>query len=173
MGGRFALYAALDHPEAVERLVLVSTTAGIDDDRERAARRQADDALAVRIEAEGVEAFVEWWLQTPLFKSLPAEVSQREDRLTNTAAGLASSLRRAGAGTMDPPLWTRLTTLEMPVLIVGGDKDPKYAALADRLAEGIGPNATKTLIAGAGHACHLERPQAFLDAIEWFLHAPH
>ena len=35
MGGRFALAAALDRPDLVERLVLIGATAGIDDDAER------------------------------------------------------------------------------------------------------------------------------------------
>jgi 2-succinyl-6-hydroxy-2,4-cyclohexadiene-1-carboxylate synthase len=169
MGGRFALYAAIRHPEAVGRLVLVSTTAGIEDDEERAARRQSDETLAVRIEREGVDAFVEWWLRTPLFAHLPPEASGRQDRLTNTAAGLASSLRLAGAGTMDPPLWTQLHTLRMPVLIVAGEEDRKYAALAARLADHIGTTATTALIAGAGHACHLEQPDAFIDVVDRFL----
>ena len=59
MGGRIALYTALALPGLVERLVLVGASPGIADSAERAARRAADDALADRIEAIGVEAFAE------------------------------------------------------------------------------------------------------------------
>jgi 2-succinyl-6-hydroxy-2,4-cyclohexadiene-1-carboxylate synthase len=164
MGGRFALHAALRHPEAMSRLVLVSTSAGIDDPDERAARRASDEALAERVETEGVEAFVDWWLTIPLFATLPPEAARRPDRLSNTAAGLASSLRLAGAGTQEP-LWDRLAAIEMPVLVVAGEMDRAYAERAHRLADSIGPNATARIIPGAGHACHLEQPEAFLETV--------
>ena len=41
MGGRLCLHLALRRPDLVERLVLVSATAGLDDEADRAARRRA------------------------------------------------------------------------------------------------------------------------------------
>ncbi len=70
MGGRTALHFALAHPGRVQRLVLISTSAGIEDPGQRAARRAADEALADRIEQEGTDRFLEWWLAQPLFASL-------------------------------------------------------------------------------------------------------
>jgi 2-succinyl-6-hydroxy-2,4-cyclohexadiene-1-carboxylate synthase len=168
MGGRFALHVALRHPEEVRRLVLVSTSAGIEDPEERAARRRWDEALAVRVEEDGLEAFVGWWLAQPLFSTLPAEAAELESRLAGTAAGLASSLRLAGAGTQEP-LWNRLNDLSMPVLVVAGELDSKYVGLADRMAAGIGPEARLEVIPGAGHACHLERPDLFGGIVGPFL----
>jgi 2-succinyl-6-hydroxy-2,4-cyclohexadiene-1-carboxylate synthase len=168
MGGRYALHVALRHPEAVQRLVLVSATAGIDDPQARAERRAGDEELAIRVETEGVEAFIEWWLERPMFRTLPAGAASRADRLTNTSAGLAASLRRAGTGTQEP-LWADLARLDMPVLAVAGALDTAYVTHARRLAESIGPNASMALIDGAGHACHLERPAAFLDLVRPFL----
>jgi 2-succinyl-6-hydroxy-2,4-cyclohexadiene-1-carboxylate synthase len=168
MGGRYALHIALADPEAVERLVLVSATAGIDDPRERAERRARDEELAARIETAGVDAFVDWWLQLPMFRTLPADAASRSDRVTNTSAGLASSLRRAGTGTQ-APLWDRLSGLHMPVLVVAGALDAAYVAHARRLVDAIGTNAALAVIEDAGHACHLERPAAFIDLVTPFL----
>src|SRR3954470_10266641 len=67
MGGRIALHTALALGPRVERLVLVGASPGLADPAERAARRAADDALAGRIEAIGVEAFAEEWAAQPLF----------------------------------------------------------------------------------------------------------
>jgi 2-succinyl-6-hydroxy-2,4-cyclohexadiene-1-carboxylate synthase len=168
MGGRYALHVALRHPGLVRRLVLVSATGGMDDPRDRAARRQSDEALAIKVETEGVAAFVAWWLQRPLFATLPPRAAAVESRLGGTAAGLAASLRLAGTGTQEP-LWSRLARLEMPVLVVAGGEDAAYLGHGRRLAAEIGSNASFAVVAGAGHACHLERPDAFLDLIQPFL----
>jgi 2-succinyl-6-hydroxy-2,4-cyclohexadiene-1-carboxylate synthase len=166
MGGRYALHVALARPAAVQRLVLVSATAGIEDPDERAARRRSDEALAARLESEGLETFLRWWLSQPLFATLPPEAAALEDRLDGSAVGLASSLRLAGTGTQEP-LWAALPALEMPVLVVAGELDSKYVALAERMAETI-PGADLAVISGAGHACHMERPGEFLRVVtEW------
>ena len=168
MGGRFALHVALRHPRLVDKLVLVSTTAGLEDPAERRARRDADEALADRVEAEGVEPFLRWWLAQPLFATLPEPLAQVESRLDATASGLADSLRRAGTGTQNP-LWEHLGELEMPVLVVAGELDTKYRALAGRLHQAIGANSQVAVIEGAGHACHLEKPDRFVEVVTGWL----
>jgi 2-succinyl-6-hydroxy-2,4-cyclohexadiene-1-carboxylate synthase len=170
MGGRTALHVALAHPDRIDRLVLISTSAGIEDAGQRAARRTADEALAARIEREGTERFLEWWLAQPLFASLPREAARVEDRLANTPAGLASSLRWAGAGAQGP-LWDRLGQLAdrgLPVLLLAGELDHAYRAHAERMAALIGPTANIEVVTGAGHACHLERPFEVAAAITRF-----
>ena len=157
MGGRLALHLALQAPELVERLVLIGATAGIADEAERAERRRADDALADRIEAEGVATFLEEWLRQPLFASLPPGAAHLDARLVNTPEGLASSLRLAGTGAQ-APLWDDLHRLSMPVLVLAGEDDAKFSAVATRLAKAIGPNTTVALVPRAGHAAHLENP---------------
>lgn len=171
MGGRAALHVALAHPGSVARLALVSATAGIVDAAERAARRQRDEALARRVEAEGVEEFVRWWVSQDLFATLPADRARADQRLVNTAGGLASSLRRAGTGAQEP-LWDRLAELgrrHVPVLLLAGELDTKYVSLASAMARAIGPTASVVIVEGAGHACHLERPDVVGPALSEFL----
>lgn len=169
MGGRYALHAALRHPEAVSRLLLVSATAGIDDAEERGSRRRSDAALAGRVEAEGVESFLEWWLAQPLFATLPPDAARVGQRAANaSASGLASSLRLAGTGSQEP-LWEALPSLRMPVLAVAGTLDDKYVAIAQRIIHNVGPSGTLHLIEGAGHACHLEKPEQFIRVAKEFL----
>lgn len=168
MGGRIALHLALETPDLVDRLVLVSATAGIDDPAERARRREADEALAARIEQIGVERFIDEWLAQPLFAGVDAGTLARAERLANTAEGLASSLRHAGTGTQEP-LWERLGSLEMPVLVMAGDHDAKFTALARRTAAAIGANATLSVVPAAGHSVHLEAPEAFIAVLRSWL----
>ncbi len=168
MGARFCLHLALSNPELVRGLVLLGGTAGIEDNDERAARRQQDRRTAARIKQEGVPAFLDIWLAQPLFANLPAERAFREERLENTVDGLMSSIEQAGTGSQDPS-WHKLQRLAMPVLVLAGADDAKFAALAARMAEEIGANATLALIDGAGHAAHLEQPDRFLAVVRPWL----
>jgi 2-succinyl-6-hydroxy-2,4-cyclohexadiene-1-carboxylate synthase len=168
MGARFCLHVALTNPELVRGLVLLGATAGIEDKDEREARHQQDLATAARIEREGLKAFLDAWLAQPLFAGLAPERAFRAERLENTVEGLRSSLQQAGTGAQDPS-WHKLHRLEMPVLVLAGAEDAKFAALAKRLAAEIGGNATLALIDGAGHAAHLEQPERFLAAVQPWL----
>ncbi len=168
MGARFCLHLALSNPELVTGLVLVSGTAGIEDDGERAARAAQDRATAQRIEDEGLIDFLDGWLEQPLFAGLAEDRSFRLERMENTVAGLQSSLEQAGTGVQDPT-WHKLDRLRMPVLVVAGEKDTKFAALAERMTSAIGENATLALVPRAGHAAHLEDPDAFLAILRRWL----
>ncbi len=163
MGGRVALHAALAHPDQVERLVIIGATAGIDDDHERAERRGADDRLADHIEAVGVDVFIDEWLANPLFAGLTDASAMRSDRLRNTAAGLAASLRATGTGTQEP-LWNRLGEIGAPVLVLVGEHDHKFTAVGRRLADRL-TTASLVVVPGAGHSVHLEQPEATARAI--------
>jgi 2-succinyl-6-hydroxy-2,4-cyclohexadiene-1-carboxylate synthase len=163
MGGRMTLHLALAHPALVERLVLVSATAGIDDDEARATRIASDDALATRAEQIGAEAFVAEWVAQPMFAGVP-----RLPR-THDVATIVAHLRRSGAGEQES-LWLRLGELSMPVLVVTGERDEKFRALGERLAAGI-PHAEHQVIDGAGHAVPFERPDEFVAVVRrWIDH---
>ncbi len=157
-GGRLCLQLALDRPEMVQRLVLVSASPGIADGAERAARREADERLAQEIERDGVDAFLERWLAQPLFATLPRERSGIDERKArNTVEHLTYQLRVLGQG-VQPSNWDRLGELRMPVLLIAGELDTKYVDLAQRMAERIA-DVRVAIVPGAGHACHLEQPE--------------
>lgn len=73
--------------------MLIGATGGIEDPAERRARAAADEVLAQRIEHEGVDAFVERWLAMPMWAGLPEWAKFSQERRTNTATGLAGSLK--------------------------------------------------------------------------------
>jgi 2-succinyl-6-hydroxy-2,4-cyclohexadiene-1-carboxylate synthase len=179
MGARFCLHLALQHPDLVERLVLVSGTAGIDDAPERAARRRADEALAERLDpvaggtpSETVAEFVTRWVADPMFGDVPPSAAAVGERCTNSASGLASSLRLAGTGTMEP-LWGRLSRITVPVLVVTGARDDKFSALGRRLVASLGGPAHQLVVDDADHAPHLQHPARVADAVRTFLATPH
>lgn len=172
MGGRVALAGGVVRPGRVERLVLESASPGLASAEARAARRRSDDALARRIEAEGIEAFVSYWMDLPLFstqRALPDPVlaEARARRLSQRPRGLAASLRGLGTGSQ-PSFWDRLDELRCPVLLLTGGEDGKYEGLARRMGERI-PDALRVSVPDAGHTVHLEAPGAWLEAVASFL----
>jgi 2-succinyl-6-hydroxy-2,4-cyclohexadiene-1-carboxylate synthase len=166
LGARVALHAALAHPDRVRRLVLIGGTAGIEDAEARSRRRRRDEEMADALERSGdLEGFLGGWLAAPMFAGLRSP--EKTERLRNTPAGLASSLRLAGPGTQEP-LWGRLPGLTVPVLVLAGAADLRFACLGDRMVRAL-PAAVLSLVPGAGHAAHLEQPVLAWRMVERFL----
>ena len=173
MGGRLALHIAAHRPERVLSVLTIGAHAGLDEDA-RKGRRQGDEALASRIERDGLEAFVEYWGALPLFAGLerrgPNYVAEvRAERMRNHVAGLACSLRGMGAGSMQP-LWDGLASVMFPSTFVAGQLDHGYVASARRLAATV-PNGRVEIVPRAGHAVHQERPEAFSRVLGFHLAA--
>ena len=159
-GGRIALHAALAMPRRVTHLILIGASPGLEDEVERASRQAADERLAEQIETLSIDAFASMWAQTPVLGGVCAEVAAaaHEDRLRSTPHGLAAALRGLGTGAL-PSLWERLPELRMPVELIAGERDTKFTAVAREMAGRI-QHANITVVPDAGHAVHLEQPQA-------------
>lgn len=171
MGGRLALYTALAYPKLIKTLILESASPGLAQAAERTARIQSDNHLAARIENEGLEKFVEYWAALLLFSTQNA--AQRKQlnaqRLRSNPLGLANSLRGMGTG-VQPALWHRLNELTCPVLLISGEHDDKFTAIARQMAAQI-PNAQIETISQAGHTVHLEQPDIYCRTVIDFLTA--
>lgn len=172
MGGRLALFLALKYPEFVSYLILESASPGIANEDERAARADADDRLAQAIETRGMLWFVDYWESLPLWASQSrldptVRAALRSRRLAGSTQGFATSLRQMGTG-VQPSLWGVLPTLTIPTLLISGREDAKFTAIAEDMAALL-PDARHAIIDQAGHAVHLEQPEAYHMAIRGFL----
>lgn len=176
MGGRVALYFAVHRPERVQSLVLESASPGLSKRQERQERRQLDDLRAAKLLAGGLDAFLEEWYAQPLFTSLSRQPDRDvgSDRLEtlkarrrqNDAHWIARAIAELSPG-RQPALWNRLGELRMPVLLLAGEQDEKYAALVRKMGSRI-PNATVIIAPGAGHNIHLESPRWYEACLQDF-----
>lgn len=169
MGGRIALSYAVKYPERIETLILESASPGLKSEEERTARKQGDNVLANKIEANGIKSFVDAWENIPLFasqKRLPASVQQeiRKERLQQCELGLANSLRGMGTGVM-PALWDRLAELRMPVILITGELDVKFERIAREMTASF-KKVRHLSVNDVGHAIHVENPSKFATIIK-------
>lgn len=172
MGGRLALSFAVLCGNKVETLILESASPGIEAQSEREERKHQDTGLAERILYDGIEAFVEYWGNIPLFatqKNLPDDVKSKikEQRLRNQPIGLANSLLGMGTG-VQTSWWNELPMLNVPVLLLSGEYDQKFCKIARMMDEKL-PNSEWKIINEVGHAIHVEDSEMFGKIVSEFL----
>ncbi|MGC4063074.1 MAG: alpha/beta fold hydrolase [Polyangiaceae bacterium] len=168
MGGRLALGLALRHPELTRRLVLVSARRGLDDEHERAARRDSDERWAQLVETNGMDHFLKRWWEAPLFSSLGQVPKERLDaerfrRMSLSAAGVAWALRHLGLG-CQPSYAREISGFQVPTTLIVGERDTKFHALNTELARQL-PRARLLVVKDRGHSLPLEAPEAVGRAI--------
>lgn len=150
MGGRLALQYALRYPERIEQLILASTHLGLTSEEERQKRLQSDAEWAKRLVEWPIDEFLKHWYDQPIFANYRPDFSMRRK---HNVQSLAASLLHYSLG-RQPVLDTRL--FGPRVVHVVGEKDQKFRLLY--------PEAT--VIPGAGHAVHLEKPESFARIIK-------
>lgn len=173
MGGRVALAYALTYPQRLSKLVLESSSPGLEDWQDREARMESDYLLAAKIQSEGVESFIDYWQDIALFKSqksLPVEQQRaiREERLQQSAIGLANSLRGMGTG-QQKSYWDKLSKYSKPVVLLSGELDAKFIKKAQQMTA-LFPQCVHRTILKSGHAIHVENPQSFATIVKEQLH---
>lgn len=175
MGGRLALQCALDHPESLANLVLISTSPGIEDRQARRTRRAQDARRAERIRHE-FSTFLDDWYRLTIFGNLrrsvgfEAMVARRSQQDPAAIARVITDLSPGCQPSNWPRLGALMTGAPSTTWLVGAE-DPKYSRLGEVLAA---QGHTVCVGADAAHALHIERPDwvaAQIDSIA-SAHAP-
>jgi len=171
MGGTLAIDLALEHPQLVERLVLVA--AGVSGSNLGA----ADAALFTEIEeadkAGDMDAVnraeVRLWVDGPLRREGSAPNAVRELVLDMNGRSLHTDWSSAESQPIDRPAITRLSEIAAPTLVIVGDEDlPHCLANADLITSKIA-GSSKVIIKDAAHLPSLERPEEFNRIVLEFL----
>lgn len=170
MGGRVALSFAVKNHSNLVGLILESTTAGIENINERKSRVENDFILAENILQNGIENFIDYWFNTPLFKKLKTlssfdEIIQK--RKKNNPIGLANTLFSFSTGLMSNH-WEKLNSLEVPTLLITGEDDEKYTSINKKMNSLI-KNSSHKILQNTSHNTHLEKPELFTNLVIEFL----
>ncbi|MBD1841964.1 2-succinyl-6-hydroxy-2,4-cyclohexadiene-1-carboxylate synthase [Cyanobacteria bacterium FACHB-63] len=172
MGGRVALYLALNYQERFPKAIVESGSPGLKTEQERRERRERDRALADRIEAD-FDQFLSDWYNQPLFQSLKAHPQFEQmlkERSRNNPVELARSLREMGTG-MQPSLWEKLRSHQQPLLLMAGERDRKFVVLSQEMAS-LCETVELAIAPNTGHNIHFENPGWYIQQIKAFLIEP-
>jgi pimeloyl-ACP methyl ester carboxylesterase len=153
LGGYMSLAFWLAHPERVAALVLCDTGPGYRKDEARQQWNDRAEVTAGRFERDGLAAL----------SGSPE---------TQTAGhGSPQGLAHAARGMLaqrDARVMTALPDIDVPVLVVVGDRDEPFLGAASYMTAKI-PNAQQAVIPDAGHASNIDQPAAFNQAVLAFL----
>jgi 2-succinyl-6-hydroxy-2,4-cyclohexadiene-1-carboxylate synthase len=172
MGGRLALSFAMEYPHLVRKCILESSSPGLKTEEERKTRQIQDEKLAGLILDQGIEGFVNYWENIPLFtsqKKLPMDrqVEIRKQRLQNSVVGLANSLKGMGTG-VQPSWWGKLEQFQVDTLLLTGSLDGKFCSIAEEMVSRM-KQAQWMTVNDSGHAIHVEHSEKFGTIIDGFL----
>lgn len=172
MGGRAALSFAVKHCHLIDKLILESTTAGIESPGERIDRISNDEKLCEMISNDGIEIFLKYWDSLPLFssqkklkQSLLEEI--RAERLKLDPEAMIKSLKNFGTGRMTSH-WNSLGEINIPALLITGELDEKFNSINKKMLNFL-PKAKHEIVQNAGHNCHLEKPDEFVNLLHTFI----
>lgn len=174
LGGRLALDFAIRNPQRLQALIIISANPGIEEPDARSERVRWDAENARRLRTDGLESFLNYWYDLPLFASLDripgrkeAVIARRSGQDAETLAQIITALSPGNV----PALWPNVPALTTPTLALYGHLDAKYRTITQALAARH-PRIRAMGVPFAGHALHVERPDriaqilcAFLDLV--------
>ena len=174
MGGRVALDFQVAHPGVARGLLLVAPgfsgmdfpmfPPGVFDVDEKASQAASESFKAGKVE-EAIDHLVGLWGAAQKGKDLERFREMARKNAKEIFLETSSQQERR----VDPKAATRLSTLDVPLRVLVGDRDnPAMPHVARYLAEHI-PRARWTLVPGGDHMLNVSQPGAFAKELDDFL----
>ncbi len=172
-GGAIALDFAVEHPEMIEKLILVGTwvrgyenTSAEEKIWDKFGEMMKPQELAVKENrlAEAVEMDVNVWA--------PAQNPANRKRILKIAMENAHTQAEPPGkwqAKQDTPTFKRLHKINAPTLMIVGDKDVEGMGLLSKRLQELIPNAKLVTVEGADHVVNLSKPEEFNRAVLEFL----
>jgi pimeloyl-ACP methyl ester carboxylesterase len=167
-GGLLSMHFALSHPSRARALLLVDTGPGFKNPEAQAGWEARVERIAASAERRGMAEYAARAPTQLVGENLdtPAGRAAYDAIAAQTPHGIANFARRV-AGPASPVI-DQLTGIDLPALVIVGEKDDAYLRAAEVLAARL-PRAEQRTIAGAGHIVNLDAPAAFEAEVLAFL----
>ena len=157
LGGWMAARFALAHPERVSRLVLIASGGYRDQDWDNI------QSLVTVSDLAGVDR-----LYKALFVQVPwvMRVSRSAFLAAYTSPGVKNAL--AALSEDDVLRDEDLAQIRVPTAVIWAENDGLFNLAAGRAMAAALPHAYFEVLSGCGHAAHMERPKALVEALQRF-----
>ena len=168
MGGMAAVHFALNHPERLSALILMSTSAS----SEPWVRRREIDALAATVRLTGAPHWLAfqaaYGVFTPSFRRSALEVVEKwTDQVE--AMSRRALIQALHAVSNRPSLEDRLGEIATPTLVLAGQRDWHLSSRHSVVMSEKIPGAELAILPGVGHGLPIERPGETVKLIRLFL----
>ncbi len=172
LGGRLALYLALNYPDRWQKVILESASFGLPTTQARQQRQQQDATIARKLCQPDLDftAFIQHWYRQSVFTGIHDHRNFSEliaSRLNNNPLSLARSLETMGLG-QQPYLGELLKTNETPLLILVGEQDTRFVAIGQQMAS-LCQETQLVTVPNCSHNIHFQQPDLWLKKVLGFL----
>ena len=170
MGGRLALFMAVEYPDRYTGLVIESASPGLKTENERKKRYRDDLKIAEELNSSPLDSFLQRWYDQPVFLSLkshPDFADLMKTRMRNIPSELAQSLRNMSIG-CQPELWSKWESIGIPSLLIAGENDSKFVAILSEM-EDSSKFSRINIVADCGHNIHFENKNTYIKVLRKFL----
>ena len=164
MGGRLAAAFACKYPNMIDKLILESTSLGIEDYNKRIIRYKKDKDLSNEI-SDNYSNFINQWQNNSLFthqekRNKNAFIEQLNIREHQNSNQISKSLESFSIGSMEP-LHDKFQNLTCKIYLINGNEDNKYIR-EGRLMLRLNPKSIQYIINNSSHNTHIENTEEFL-----------
>ena len=172
LGGRTALHLGLKYKKNINKLILCSTSYGIEGKENRKSRILSDKKIIDLLTEKTIDDFVEFWESLSIWDSekklgVSARKKLRAIRKSQNPLGLSLSLKYQGQG-VQSNLINYLDRIVNNTMILYGENDIKYEKISKKMSKAI-RNSKTIVVPHSGHNIILENPIFVSRAVKNFI----
>jgi pimeloyl-ACP methyl ester carboxylesterase len=170
IGGMVGMRLALAHPEAIDSLILMATTARLDPPQLREQTWALWEMFRAGHREEIVDAALPFFFAAATFRSQPQLVADYRDKVASYNQAQAEGIFEAARATFArADISERLGAIEAPTLAIAGKEDPLAPPEELELIASRIPNARLAIVEETSHLLLAERPQQVAQIVRDFL----